>query len=55
MLDDVGLVHVVLNDCHEVDDASVPDDIVPVVDTVAGDVANGPDCLLNSTHILTPK
>lgn len=53
MLYDIWFVHIVLDNCNEVENSSISDNIVSVVDTVTGNVPDCPDCLLNSAHIWT--
>jgi hypothetical protein len=53
VLDNVDLSRVVLNSEYYICDSTIPDYVVPVEHTVTGDISDGPDRLLNYTHIRT--
>lgn len=55
MLDNVGLLHVLLNNVDQVDDSAVSNNIVPVSSTVAGNISDCPNCLFDSTEVLASQ
>jgi hypothetical protein len=55
MLEDVGLIHVLLDDIGQVQDTTISNDIVPVCDTVTGNISNCPNCLFNCPHVWTSQ
>jgi hypothetical protein len=55
VLDNVGLLHVLLDDVDQVDDSAISNDIVPVSSTVAGNISDRPNCLFDGAEVLASQ